>query len=50
MLIIYNKNYFLIKYNNKVLWKQYCINKNKSLTYLYIIYTLSKFGLINLRN
>ena len=48
MYIYYKNTYYLLKFKNKVIFKQYLFNCNKVYIYIYIIHLLYKLGLIKL--
>lgn len=47
--LIYKKDYFLIIINNKNIFRQFILNNNIILTYIYILHILYKFGLISFK-
>jgi len=48
MHLYYNNKYYLLKFKNKIIFKQYYFNNNKNYTYLYIIHILYKLGLVKI--
>jgi len=48
MYIYYYNKYYILKFNNKIILRQYIFNYNKTYTYIYIIHILYKLGLIKI--
>jgi len=43
----YKNNYYIVKNNNKLIFKQINLNYNNNFTYIYIIHILYKIGYID---